>query len=414
MTNAQERIEALVDEGSLYYIEKNQSAVSVTTVKISEKPAVVAAFDPTKKGGALGYFEGRSLVRAVTLAKEGRAPLVILCQSAGADMSEGQLSLSAAGSVFRALHDLDTPKLYLSYGPCVGAAAYMAELCDMVFAVRGQSALCLTGPKIVAKAIYEETTLQAMGGAEAGAKRGLVHFPSDTEEEMAEQCRRIMVFLRQKQVTPTSSLPTDDEVSVESLIEGIVDEGSAIPFWNEWAPSAITLFARIKGMRVGIFANNPSVAAGVLDKEAAEKAAAFYALAESFHLPVISLADTPGFLPGTQSEAEDVLGGGRRMIDAYLRYRGKKATVAVGKVLGGAYMAMGCKEMGADAYFALERASIGVMGAELAMSILHLKNENASSYKAMHLSAEAAQKSGLVDAVLRPADLREKLWEVLS
>ena len=102
------------------------------------------------------------------------------------------------------------------------------------------------------------------------------------------------------------------------------------------------------------------------------------------------------------------------MMDAYLRHRGKKATVAVGKVLGGAYMAMGCKEMGADAYFSLERASIGVMGAELAMNILHLKNKNASSYKAMHLSAEAAEKSGLVDAVLRPADLREKLWEVLS
>ena len=414
MTNARERIEALVDEGSLYYIEKNQSAVSVATAKIAEKPAVVAAFDPTKKGGALGFFEGRSLVRAVALAKEGRAPLVILCQSAGADMSEGQLSLSAAGSVFRALHELDTPKLYLSYGPCVGAAAYMAELCDMVFAVRGQSALCLTGPKIVAKAIYEETTLAAMGGAEAGAERGLVHFPSDTEEEMAEQCRRIMAFLRQKQGTPQDSLPVGDSVSMEALIEGIVDEGSAISFWNEWAPSAITLFARMKGMRVGIFANNPSVAAGVLDKEAAEKAAAFYTLAESFRLPVISLADTPGFLPGTQSEAEDVLGGGRRMMDAYLRHRGKKATVAAGKVLGGAYMAMGCREMGADAYFALEKASIGVMGAELAMDILHLKNENTSSYKAMHLSVEAAEKSGLVDAVLRPADLREKLWEVLS
>lgn len=414
MTNARERIETLVDEGSLYYIEKNQSAVLVATAKIAEKPAVVAAFDPTKKGGALGYFEGRSLVRAVALAKEGGAPLVILCQSAGADMSEGQLSLSAAGSVFRALHDLDTPKLYLSYGPCIGAAAYMAELCDMVFAVNGQSALCLTGPKIVAKAIYEETNLQAMGGAEAGAKRGLVHFPSETEEEMAEQCRRIMAFLRQKQGTPTGSLPMGDEVSMEALIEGIVDESSAISFWNEWAPSATTLFARIKGVRVGIFANNPSVAAGVLDKEAAEKAAAFYTLAERFHLPVISLADTPGFLPGTQSEAEDVLGGGQRMMDAYLHHRGKKATVAAGNVLGGAYMAMGCKEMGADAYFALERASIGVMGAELAMNILHLKNKNASSYKAMHLSAEAAEKSGLVDAVLRPADLREKLWEVLS
>ena len=414
MTNAQKRIEALVDEGSMYYIEKNQSAVYVVTAKIAEKPAVVAAFDPTKKGGALGYFEGRSLVRAVTLAKEGRAPLVILCQSAGADMSEGQLSLSAAGSVFRALHDLDTPKLYLSYGPCVGAAAYMAELCDMVFAVRGQSALCLTGPKIVAKAIYEETNLQAMGGVEAGAKRGTVHFLAGFEKEMEEQCRLIMAFLRQKQKTPQDSLPMNDEVSVESLIEGIVDEDSAISFWNEWAPPATTLFARIKGMRVGIFANNPSVAAGVLDKDAAEKAAAFYVLAERFHLPVISLADTPGFLPGTQSEEEDVLGAGKRMIDAYLRHRGKKVTVAVGKVLGGAYMAMGCKEMGADAYFALKRASIGVMGAELAMGILHLKNENASSYKVMHLSAKAAKKSGLVDAVLSPADLREKLWEVLS
>ena len=414
MTNARERIEALVDEGSLYYIEKNQSAVSVATAKIAEKPAVIAAFDPTKKGGALGFFEGQSLVRAVAIAKEGAAPLVILCQSAGADMSDGQLSLSAAGSVFRALHDLDMPKLYLSYGTCVGAAAYMAELCDLVFAVKGQSALCLTGPKIVAKAIYEETTLMTMGGAEEGAKRGLVHFPAASEEEMVKDCRCVMAFLRQKQKTPQDSLPMNDEVSMEALIEGIVDEGSAISFWKEWAPSATALFARIKGMRVGIFANNPSVAAGVLDKGAAEKAAAFYSLAERFHLPVISLADTPGFLPGTQSEEEDVLGGGQRMMDAYLCHREKKATVAVGKVLGGAYMAMGCKEMGADAYFALKRASIGVMGAELAMTILHLTKINSSSYQSMHLSAEAANKSGLVDAVLSPADLREKLWEVLS
>lgn len=408
------RIEALADEGSVHYIEKNQSAVAVAAAKIAEKPVVLAAFDPTKKGGALGYLEGTSLVRAIHLAKEGRAPLVLLCQSAGADMSGGQLSLSGAGAVFRALNDLDTPRMYLSYGPCIGAAAYMACLCDVVLAPEHASVFCLTGPKIVARAIYEEASLTAIGGAKAVAERGGIHLPADSEEAMIENCRRLMAFLRQKQVGAVSPKRVGCDGQMEGTIRAIVDEGSAIVLWPRWAKNATALLARIQGHRVGIFANNPKVAAGVLDKEAALKAAAFYTLCRRLHLPVISLADTPGFLPGTASEGEGVMGAGAAMMKAYLDHDAKKITVAVGNVLGGAYMAMGCKEMGAEAYFAFEQAKIGVMGAELAADILHLKKENLKSYRAMHLSAEAAKKSGLVDEVLSPEDLRKKLAEVLG
>lgn len=407
------RMEALVDEGSIHYIEKNRSAVAVAAAKIAQKPVVLAAFDPTKKGGALGYFEGASLVRVVKLAGEGRAPLVLLCQSAGADMVSGQLSLSGAGSVFRALKALDTPRVYLSYGPCIGAAAYMAGLCDVVLALEDASAFCLTGPKIVARVIYEETSLSAMGGAKVVAERGGVHLLSETEEAMIAHCRALMAFLRQKQVAALPPRKARAEGETEDVIRAVVDEDSAIYLWPRWAQNATALLARIDGMRVGLFANNPRVAAGVLDKEAALKAAAFYKLCRRLQLPVISLADTPGFLPGGASEGEGVMGAGAAMMEAYLDHDAKKITVAVGNVLGGAYMAMGCREMGADAYFALERAKIGVMGAELAADILHLEKENLASYRAMHLSAEAAKKSGLVDEILSVESLRRKLSEVL-
>ena len=407
------RIEALADDNSIHYIEKNQSAVAVATGKIAHKPVVLAAFDPTKKGGALGYLEGVSLVRAIHLAKEGRAPLVLLGQSAGADMRCGQLSLSGAGSVFRALKALDTPRVYLSYGPCIGAAAYMAGLCDVVFALENASAFCLTGPKIVARAIYEEADLSAIGGAKVVAERGGIHLLSDSEESMVEKCRALMAFLRQKQVVAVPSKALGAKGQMKDIIRTLVDEGSTICLWPQWAQHATALFGRIHGLRVGIFANNPEVAAGVLDKEAALKAAAFYALCRRLHLPVISLADTPGFLPGTASEGEGVMGAGAAMMEAYLDHDAKKITVAVGNVLGGAYMAMGCKEMGAEAYFALEQAKIGVMGAELAADILHLEKENLAGYRAMHLSAEAARKSGLVDEVLSVEAIRQKIREVL-
>lgn len=414
MKEVYRRIEALADEGSIHYIEKNQSAVVVASAKIAEKPVVLAAFDPAKKGGALGYFEGASLVRAIHLAGEGGAPLVLLSQSAGADMVGGQLSLSGAGSVFRALKALDTPRLYLSYGPSIGAAAYMAGLCDVVLAVEGASAFCLTGPKIVARAIYEETNLAAMGGAKAVAERGGIHLLSDSEEGMAEDCRSLMAFLRQKQATSASGGEAPATGDMAGIIRAIVDEGSAIYLWPQWAQNATALLGRIGGMRVGIFANNPKVAAGVLDKEAALKAAAFYNLCRRFRLPVISLADTPGFLPGTASEGEGVLRAGSAMIEAYFNHDEKKITVAVGNVLGGAYMAMGCREMGASAYFALNEAKIGVMGADLAAEILHFDKENLASYRAMHLSAAAAQKNGLIDEILTADELRYKLREVLA
>lgn len=407
------RMEALADEGSIQYIEKNRSAVAIAAAKIAHKPVVLAAFDPTKKGGALGYFESVSLVRAINLAGEGRAPLVLLCQSAGADIMSGQLSLSGAGAVFRALNALDTPRVYLSYGPCIGATAYMAGFCDVVLALENTSAFCLTGPKIVARAIYEETSLSAMGGAKVVAERGGVHLLSETEEAMIGRCRALMAFLRQKQVLALPPRKGRAEGQMEGVIRAIVDEESILCLWPHWAKNATALLARIDGMRIGIFANNPRVAAGVLDKETALKATAFYKLCRRLQLPVISLADTPGFLPGGASEGEGVMGAGAAMMEAYLAHDAKKITVAVGNVLGGAYMAMGCREMGADAYFALEQAKIGVMGAELAADILHLEKENLASYRAMHLSAEAAQKSGLVDAVLSVEALRQKLEEVL-
>ncbi|MDY3118530.1 MAG: carboxyl transferase domain-containing protein [Peptoniphilus sp.] len=414
MKEVHKRMASLADDGTLRVLEENQSAVAVAAAKIANKPVALAALDPAKKGGALGYLEGQSLLRGISLAKEAGAPFVLMCQSAGADMTGSQLSLSGAGAVFRALHALETPRIYLSYGPCIGAAAYMATLSDVVLAVRGMSAFCLTGPKIVARAIYEEAILDEIGGAEAVARRGGIHLLANTTEAMEENCRKIVGFVKEKHVRPKDPMGEKDIETMEGIIDGIVDKESATILWPRWAPHTIALFARLKGMGVGIFANNPRVAAGVLDRAAAEKAATFYRLCDRFHLPVISLADTPGFLPGSVSEEEGVLKGGAAMIGAYLNHRWKKSTVAVGRVLGGSYMAMGCKEMGADAYYALKDAQIGVTGEDMAAEILHLRGKNIEEYRSMHLSIEAAKAEGLVDHILSPDALRESLWEALS
>ncbi|MDD7363667.1 MAG: carboxyl transferase domain-containing protein [Peptoniphilus sp.] len=410
------RINRLADRGSVHMIEENRSSVIVASVTVAHIPVILYVFDNTHRGGAFGCLEGESVLRAIRIAEAAKVPLVGLCASAGANLLEGQLSLVAAGKVFQACHNLDVPHLFLSYGPCIGAVAYLSKQADFVLALREQSFFCLTGPKIVKSAIFCDETLEEIGGAQKTAEQGGLHMLSDEEEEMEENCRKLLRYLKRSKSTVFYSerdevISSGENSTMEALISNLLDDDTTLWMWSEWAKNAFAVFGYLGGRRVGIFANNPEYAGGVIDRDAALKAAKFYKLCSRLSIPVLSLADTPGFLPGAESERSGVLDAGAEMIESYLSHRSGKMTVAAGRVLGGAYMAMGCKEMGARAYAAFPQATIGVMGASIASEIL--RGEDMSHYEKNCLSVQAALKTGCVDRIVDPSELKAYIMGVI-
>lgn len=406
MNRAIKRMMDLVDRGSLEMIPCAPSAVSLAAARIKGIPVILYGFDETRHGGAFGIFEGRAIMKGFRLAERAEVPLIGLVASAGADLIDGQGSLLAAAEVFKAGHDVKVPHFFLSYGVCIGASAYLASLADVVFAVKDKSYFCLTGPKIVETSIFEKASLKELGDSEEFAAIGGCHFLKDSEEEMVEAMGKLLLYIKRERrcfKEPIKILSEIDSFSMEDVILSLADRDSLMELWQTWAPNVLTLFAYVEGHRVAIIANHPAYAGGVIDSEGANKMASFYSLCERFRLPVVSLADTPGFLPGTQSEREGMLLSGGKLLKAYMNHRAPKLTVAVGKVLGGSYMAMGSPAMGAKAYLAFPKAQIGVMAPELESEILKIGRTEIGE---THLSSPSARENGLLDEIILPSELR--------
>lgn len=445
-----ERLEMLCDPGSLQVIRSSVlsrrlgakaapgDGVVAGSGTVDGRPLFCYAGDQSHLGGSLGEAHADSIVRVMRLAGEARAPVVALIESAGARMQEGTAALGGYGRIFHQNVALSgrVPQISVITGVSAGGGSYSPALTDFVVMTR-ESSMFLTGPQIVREVMGEEIDHQGLGGPKVHERNGVCHFVTRDDKDAIELVRRLLGFLPSNaweappRVEPRPPEPGDpgelmpasrrQVYDVTAVARRLVDGGDLLEFAPRWARNMVTALARIDGSTVGIVANQPRYLGGVIDYEAAQKAARFVRMCDSFGIPLVVLVDTPGFLPGTRQEAEGVIRHGAKLLHAFAESRVPRITVVLRQAYGGAYISMNAKDLGADFAFAWPDALIGIMGAPQAVSIIKRREiasapdptqaraELAEAYAAEHLSARAAAADGFIDEVVEPAQTRERL-----
>jgi propionyl-CoA carboxylase beta chain len=406
VVSAQSRIEALVDPdsfdgfGSLvrhrataFGMDRRRPAgdgVITGYARIDGRPVGLFAQDSTILGGSLGEMHANKIVQVLNYAERVRAPVIGLLDSGGARIQEGVAALDGYGAIFRANVRLSgrVPQISVVLGPCAGGAVYSPALTDIVIMQRNRAHMFLTGPRVVQAVTHEEITLEELGGAEMHSTRsGLVHLATDSAAEALDLVRAVLSFLPNScwelppmgipaEPEPMPQLPANTRMAydVRTVICGIVDTGSFLELQPRFARNLVIGFARIDGCPVGVVANQPRAMAGVLDIQASEKGARFVRLCDAFGLPLITLVDTPGFLPGRDQETGGVIRKGAKLLYAYAEATVPRVTVILRKAFGGAYIVMNSRSLGADAVFSWPDAEISVMGAEGAIDVIFRKD----------------------------------------
>ncbi len=414
---------------------------------VNGKPVAASSADFMAQGGSLGYMHALKIEDAQRYAMKAGIPMIQINDSGGARLQEGVESLAGFAHVFynNVAASGVVPQISLILGPCAGGAAYSPALTDFIIIRQGGAAgMYITGPKVIEQVTFEQCTMEEIGSAAVHASvSGNAHFVARSDEEAIEIAKRLLTYLPSNNTQdPPHDLTVplnvaDDEgmndiipadnatpLDMRKVIEHLVDEGSFMEVHAQFAGNVIVGFARICGVVVGIIANQPAVKAGCLDIDASDKAARFIRCCDSFNIPVVNLVDVPGFLPGKQQERGGIIRHGAKMIFAYASATVPKVTMILRKAYGGAYIAMCCKDLGADAVFAWPCAEIAVMGAQGAIPILYgreLKGiEDAEArekrraellreYTAAFYNPYVAAQVGQVTEVINPAQTRAKI-----
>jgi acetyl-CoA carboxylase carboxyltransferase component len=382
------------------------------------------------------------------LALDARAPIVGIKDSGGARIQEGISSLYGYAQIFKKNVEASgkIPQISVVVGPSAGGAVYSPALTDFIFQVQGIGQLYVTGPGVVKTVTGEDVSYEELGGVEAhGTKSGVSHQICENEEQAFEEVRYLLSFLPQSsdQKPPVFITEDDSERSVEMLdslipenrnhpydmndvINNIVDDGEQYPVQSNYALNIITSFSRISGNTVGIIANQPLDFAGVLDIKASEKAARFVRFCDAFNIPLLTLVDVPGFLPGVEQEHSGIIRSGAKLLYAYAESTVPRVCVVVRKAYGGAYIVMDSMGLGADKLFAWPSAEIAVMGAEGAVDIVNrrdlenaenkeeLKSKLVDEYNDKFSNPDIAAKLGLVDKIIKPSDTRKIVVEAFK
>ena len=395
------------------------------------------AQDFTIMGGSLGEMQANKICHVLESAAKVGAPVVGMNDSGGARIQEGIDGLSGYGKIFfrNTAASGVIPQITAIMGPCAGGAVYSPALTDFVFMVDQTSKMFITGPDVI-----KTVTGEALGGATTHNKTsGVAHFMAKSDQECIQQIKRLLSFLPSnwKEQPPevdlgdnpyrlvpelASILPDNANraYNMYDVIRGIVDGGDYLDSQPLFATNMITCFARINKRAVGIIANQPRVGAGCLDINASDKAARFIRFCDAFGLPVITLVDVPGFLPGTHQEYGGIIRHGAKMLYAYSEATVPKITLILRKAYGGAYLAMCCRELGADVSFAWPDAEIAVMGPEGAANIIFRKEtpeqraQSIAQYKAEFATPYKAAEHAFVDDVIHPAESRQKIVAALE
>jgi acetyl-CoA carboxylase carboxyltransferase component len=414
--------------------------VSVATGRVHGHAVVAFAQDRRFMGGSLGEAHALKICKAMDLAERLGAPVVGLLDSGGARIQEGVAALAGYGEIFRRNVRLSgrVPQISVVLGPCAGGAVYSPAITDFIVLSRPDALMFVTGPKVVKQVMFEDVDGQALGGADVhAATSGVAHLVEPDEESAIARSRALLGFLRVPRapaVDPTDDLPMDDIVpanlrrayDVRRVIGKLCDHGSAIEIQPDYAKNIVVSLARIEGRAVGIVANQPKERAGVLDINASRKAARFVRTMSAFGVPIVSLVDVPGFMPGSRQEHGGVIVHGAKLLYAYCEARVPRVTVILRKAFGGAYIVMSSKHVGADVNLAWPNAQVSVMGAEGAVEVLHGKDlqsaadpkarfdELCARYREEYMSVRLAAERGWIDEVIEPSDTRRKIAHYLS
>ena len=455
---ARERIDALLDKGTFCEIDKlvnhrctrfgmDKKQIPGDGVvcgygKVDGRMVFVYAYDFTVHGGSLSETNAAKIVKVQQLALKTGAPIIGLNDSGGARIQEGVSSLAGFASIFyqNTMASGVIPQLTAILGPCAGGACYSPALTDFIFMVEEKSHMFITGPDVVKAVTNEEVDKETLGGAYThGSKSGVAHFMFPTEEETLMQMRELLSFLPSNNMEDAPIVPCTDDVNrtVESLqtvipedpnqpydikdvIEPVVDDNYFFEVMPHFAKNVVVGFARLGGQTVGIVANQPAFLAGVLDIDASDKAARFIRFCDCFNIPLVTIEDVPGFLPGTAQEHEGIIRHGAKIVYAYAEATVPKITLITRKAYGGAYIVMASKNIGADVNLAWPQAEIAVMGASGAINILYRKagdEEKAQAvkeYEEEFSNPYRAAERGLVDEIIMPRDTRSKLIKALE
>lgn len=383
---------------------------------VDGRPVAAVSADFMAQGGSLGYMHAMKICDAQRYALKAGMPVIQINDSGGARLQEGVESLSGFANVFynNVAASGVVPQISLILGPCAGGAAYSPALTDFIIIRQGGAAgMYITGPKVIEQVTYEKCSMEEIGGAAVHASvSGNAHFVAQTDEEAIAIAKRLLTYLPSNNTQdPPHDLdcPLDiaeDEgmndiipesnntpLDMQKVIGRLVDEDSFMEVHANFAGNVIVGFARICGVVVGIIANQPAVKAGCLDIDASDKAARFIRCCDAFNIPVVNLVDVPGFLPGKQQERGGIIRHGAKMIFAYASATVPKVTMILRKAYGGAYIAMCCKDLGADAVFAWPCAEIAVMGAQGAVPVLYGRELKAIE----DADARAARQKELLD-----------------
>ena len=460
---ARERIEKLLDEGSFHEVDrfirhrgvhfgidsKEIAADGVVTGygTIDGRKVFVYAQDFTAQGGTLGEMHGQKICKVMDMAVAANCPIIGMNDSGVARIQEGIDSLAAFGDIFRrnSLASGKIPQITAIMGPCAGGAVYSPALTDFVLMLEEKSQMFITGPQVIKSVTGEEVTAEDLGGASTHTSvSGVAHLSASTEEEIFELIRKILSYLPSNRDEKPAKLdyttlderrealnelmPDDSRMAydIHDVIDQIFDEESFFELSPWFADNAVIGFARLAGQSVGVVANQPFSAGGALDINASDKIARFVNLCNCFNIPLVTLVDVPGFLPGTEQEYGGIIRHGAKILFAYSTADVPKLTVVLRKAYGGAYIGMCSKGLGADAVMAWPTSEIAVMGAEGACNIIFAKDIKAAEdpaakraeyvreYTDQFATPYEAAAHGYVDMVIEPAETRKELIAALA
>lgn len=459
---ARERVIAIVDQGSFQeydlFVEHEArdfdmdkktlhgDGVIIGTGRIYGAPICIYAQDFTVAGGSLGLMHARKITKIMDHAMKMRVPLIGINDSGGARVQEGVNSLAGYGEIFwrNTLASGVIPQISVILGPCAGGAVYSPALTDFVFVVENISKMFITGPEVIKTVLGEEISMEDLGGARVHSEiTGNAHFYSESEAECFEQIKKLITYIPWNNTKKAKPFPSKkpkkefkiDEIvpgdpkqpyDVRELIQAITDNSEFFEIQQLWAANIVIGFGRMNGETVGFVANQPFVLAGVLDVDSSCKAARFIRYCDAFNIPIVTLVDLPGYLPGIDQEHAGVIRHGAKVLYAYSEATVPKITVILRKAYGGGYIAMNSRHLRADFVFAWPSAEIAVMGPEGAANIIFRKEiaqaENPEEmrklkikeYKDKFANPYVAAAKGYVDSVIEPSETRNVILHAIE
>ena len=461
---ARERIAMLLDEGSFeefdmfvqhrctnFGIEKTKylgDGIVTGYGTIDGRLVYIFAQDFTVFGGALSEALAMKICKVMDQAMKMGAPVIGLNDSGGARIQEGVNALAGYAEIFQRniLASGVVPQISGIFGPCAGGAVYSPALTDFNIMTRGTSYMFLTGPKVVKTVTGEDVTQEQLGGASVHTtKSGVAHFAVDTEEDGLQLIRKLLSFLPQNNLEETPLVECKDPIDrlddvlndiipdnanqsydMYEVIGTIVDNNEFLEVHADYAKNIIVGFARFNGQSVGIVANQPKVMAGCLDSNASRKAGRFVRFCDAFNIPIVSLVDVPGFLPGTGQEYNGVILHGAKLLYAYGEATVPKVTITLRKSYGGSHIVMSCKQLRGDMNYAWPTAEIAVMGGAGAVEVLYAREakeqenpaqflaEKEAEYTKLFANPYNAAKYGYIDDVIEPRNTRFRIIRALQ